>query len=532
MPLHRVRALSGLVSLVHSQGASTTAEADPSFVPVERWLLSPLREVSSGVGRTERPLGRGTSQLRMEKRPGGASLSARNRAGVMGLPMRSAAARPSSCRREPKCCLRAADARGCLTGRRLLRDTRAAPLVPRDALWWMRPVRSARSSFCCCALTIYHAVLLPVACLMGMYAIFSHCIRCSDVACHALFRFLDTTRRQMWPNSGVRWPLLYPISPPTWPPTHTRCRVNGIGLDRASRHSWRRDAHHSTNERRRRTDQKHRRGEETRPTAAQTVGEEAPTRNKDDGSRRANPQHRREEETRVPEIQKGGRDAPNGGADDRRTRAHVWQWRWEEMRPPATQTGGGDARTRNMYGGKRRAHGRQKRVDGWLANSSRDKWTRGAHQQHRGGEEWRRPRTRPWAVRDKGSVDKIGISASATSVSSYSRRREGPRVQSTMGDEDRVRRSPTWGRPSTLIGDCGSTPQKETKTAITCARWRWFECYRRLKIFQRSTNVFHSMWNIYSEYVRDRHVNLSNGLCVNQRNAKTIDQTLGTSKRS
>jgi len=61
-----------------------------------------------------------------------------------------------------------------------------------------------------------------------------------------------------------------------------------------------------------------------------------------------------------------------------------------------------------------------------------------------------------------------------------------------------VRRSPTWGRPSTLIGDCGSTPQRETKTAITCAPWRWFECSPRLKLFQRSTNMFRSMSNTFT----------------------------------
>jgi len=42
VPLHLVRALASRVSLVLPQGASTTAEADPSIVPVERRLLSPL----------------------------------------------------------------------------------------------------------------------------------------------------------------------------------------------------------------------------------------------------------------------------------------------------------------------------------------------------------------------------------------------------------------------------------------------------------------------------------------------------------
>jgi len=42
---------------------------------------------------------------------------------------------------------------------------------------------------------------------------------------------------------------------------------------------------------------------------------------------------------------------------------------------------------RNMFGRKRSAQRRQKRVDVWRANSSRDMWTRGAYQQHRGEEE-------------------------------------------------------------------------------------------------------------------------------------------------
>ena len=101
--------------------------------------------------------------------------------------------------------------------------------------------------------------------------------------------------------------------------------------------------------------QKHRRGEETRPTEAQTVGGQALMSGNDGRSRGSHPQHRRKEETRVPGTRTGGRDASNGGADGWRTGAHEWQRRMEERRPPATQTGGGDARTRNTYGGKRRA---------------------------------------------------------------------------------------------------------------------------------------------------------------------------------
>ena len=167
------------------------------------------------------------------------------------------------------------------------------------------------------------------------------------------------------------------------------------------------------------------------------------------GRRRgAHPQHRRGEETRVQGTRTGGRDAPNGGRNA-----------WMCGARTAAETCGQGGHTNSTEA--ERSEG-----DCELA---------------------------PCAVWLKGSVDGIGIAASATSVSRSSRQREWPRVQSSMGEEERVRRSPTWGRPSTLIGDCGSTPQRETKTAITCARWRWFECSPRLKIFQRSTKMFHCM---------------------------------------
>jgi len=38
-----------------------------------------------------------------------------------------------------------------------------------------------------------------------------------------------------------------------------------------------------------------------------------------------------------------------------------------------------------------------------------------------------------------------------------------------------------------------NAPQRETKTATTSARWRWFKCSPRLKIIQHLTKMFHSM---------------------------------------
>jgi len=59
---------------------------------------------------------------------------------------------------------------------------------------------------------------------------------------------------------------------------------------------------------------------------------------------------------------------------------------------------------------------------------------------------------------------------------------------------------------------------------------RMFSSTQNLPTFNK--NVSFHVKKLYSKYVSDRHVNVSNGLCVNQRNAKTIDRTLGTSTRS
>ena len=92
VPLHQVQALARLVSHVLPQGARAPGDTDPSLVQVERRLMSPLREAARGIGSTKLPAGRCTWQLRMEKGPGGGSLASRNREGVVGPPMMSAAA--------------------------------------------------------------------------------------------------------------------------------------------------------------------------------------------------------------------------------------------------------------------------------------------------------------------------------------------------------------------------------------------------------------------------------------------------------
>jgi len=41
-----------------------------------------------------------------------------------------------------------------------------------------------------------------------------------------------------------------------------------------------------------------------------------------------------------------------------------------------------------------------------------------------------------------------------------------------------------------------------------------------------NSNVSFHVKKLYSKYISNLHMNVSGGLCVNQRNAKTIDQTL------
>jgi len=130
--LDPVLALSGLVALVLPLGASTTTDTHVSLVTPEFRLLLPPRVAASGVAKMEPPAGRGKTHLRMEERQGRALLYARKRGAGASPPMARAAARLSSCRREPPYCLSVSDVEGCTAQRQRLRGTCAAPHIFRD----------------------------------------------------------------------------------------------------------------------------------------------------------------------------------------------------------------------------------------------------------------------------------------------------------------------------------------------------------------------------------------------------------------
>lgn len=116
------------------------------------------------------------------------------------------------------------------------------------------------------------------------------------------------------------------------------------------------------------------------------------TRSTDEGRGDARPQHRRGEDTRVPKTQPGGRDTRDSAADGCRTGSQEDQRCWKERHSPAALTRGGDASTKKHRRGEKTRQMAAQTVTGQELRSTKDGGERGAHPQHRRGEDARGPK--------------------------------------------------------------------------------------------------------------------------------------------